>query len=151
MYDTLDDETLGHLFAEAIRFDCKNLDPQSPLFIQDSLTLIRSLACHQVYKNYNVVSHLLSIFNLNHPKPLKSYTLVASLDVKLERYNQRLLHSPETITKSDSKIISNPLEFQEIEKMIVGYSTKMFNSKIICTDDLRIDDVVQLIIQDISN
>jgi cytidylate kinase len=143
MYGILDDVTLGHLFAESIRYDVTHFDPTIESdCVQDSLTLLRSLACHTAYGNNQVVDHLLSIFDDSFPMPHSAVILTARIEVKKERLIKRIDLHPNSVTAADMKIMNNTGQYCAIEEALIHFSTNLFGATVLDTSDMDLSEVL---------
>jgi thymidylate kinase len=81
----LDPLTIGHLYAESIRYDCQNFDAFEGFnVLQDSLNLLRSLAFHKASGNEEVVKHLETV-SLTHPHIDLAFVFTANIKDRRDR------------------------------------------------------------------
>jgi thymidylate kinase len=140
--------TIGHLYAESIRFDIENFASVDfgDGVLQDSLNLLRSLAYHSSFGNLSVVKHLESLAEI-HPKMTKAFVFTASLEVRQARLMKRFSESPASVTANDLLIINNPSVFQQMDSAIIQYAIRYFNAEVVDTTNLDLVQVQQLLLQ----
>jgi thymidylate kinase len=143
----LSSKTIGHLYAESIRYDIENFRASEfgDGILQDSLNFLRSLAFHTAHNNYAVVNHLKS-FAPQHPKVTKAFVFTASYDIRVSRLMKRFNESPELVTSNDLLIINQPEIFKDMDNAIIQYSVQYFNAEIIDTTNLNLLAVEELLL-----
>ena len=139
-----DDEIYGYLYYVALFSDLKKYELSTNV-IQDSTILLRSINYHIENNNKQLAEMFIKLVKL-HPVPNCSIYLTADINSRIRRLAERIEKNPEKISKNDSMIISNPEKFKQMDDNLFFLSQKYFNSILLDTTNLTIDEVADYII-----
>lgn len=143
--DSLDSELLGWLYYAAMILDLEKFSKSEGRIIQDSTILLRSLAFHLGHKTPVLPEFLIKALD-KHPRFDYSFVLVASRECRLKRLEKRRENQ---LGPEDFIVRDNPDLFYKMESILVDYSIKYFNAKVIDTSDLEYPDKSDSIIESI--
>lgn len=136
-----DAEIVGNLYVAALMADVRNFHLPVINTLQDSTILLRSLAYHTVEGTPRIPQVLLDLA-AQHPKFDFSFVLTASIEKRLDRLARRATFEPDQLNANDLLVKSNPLRFQQMEGCLVDLARKTFNSEVIDTSCLSVEEVV---------
>lgn len=148
----INDEIAGWLYLSASMMDiCKSPSSINQLnIIQDSLTIMKSLAYHTVFKNYAIVDQLKK-YATKIAAPNLSVYLTADIKTRERRLMKRMSDAPNTITENDLMVVKNPQAFLEMEKILLKLTTEYFSPLVIDTSshtEKHICDIVLYLIKE---
>ncbi|TVP62921.1 MAG: hypothetical protein EA343_09495 [Nodularia sp. (in: Bacteria)] len=144
--DKYNSEVLGYLYLAALKADISDFQCPEISTIQESTILCRSFGFYSG-KNMENIANLFAKCANAHPKFDLSIILTASIDSRINRLKQRKIEDNQSIFSDDLLIIKNPQQFLKMDSEMIKLSQMMFNSKVIDTSQLTIDDVVVQIIE----
>lgn len=137
-------KNLFDLFKDAINYDINNITEQNHPLVQDSTILIRTLANLSTSNliDYSMEKNLINLGE-RYPKFTKSVVLTCSYKVRKERLTKRKkeLSKAERLVKDYFLIESNPDLFFEKERKLIKYSQDIFNSEILDTTNMSIEEI----------
>jgi thymidylate kinase len=137
-------EIIGNLYVTALTVDIeKFVWPKNPT-MQDSCTLLRSLAHHTAYNNIAVVRNLKELAE-KHPNFSNSFVFTVDIKQRQKRLIDRLNTQPASVSASDYLVIKNPELFEVMNSTIIEYAKLYFNAEIIDTGSTSFDEVVNFI------
>lgn len=142
--DLFDDEVYGNLYYVALLADLKKFVLSSNI-IQDSTILLRSINYHTELENINLAKKFEELIEI-HPVPNYSFYLTADINSRIERLIKRMKLNQKEISKNDYLILQNPEKFKEVDNRLFELSSKYFNSILIDTTNLTIEEVADYII-----
>ena len=126
----LHQDLINRLYTLAISEDLYNYKPRDNcIVLQDSYFALRSYALmKEKYPNTlaKEVYKLLQLF----PKPEQGFYLTASTEERLRRNKQR----DKPMAYMEKLLVSNPTEFEAIEKNLRDITTSLFGVEVINTD-----------------
>ena len=126
-------DLINKLYTLAISEDLYNYNPKdNGIIIQDSYFALRSYALmKQKYPNTlaKEVYELLKLF----PKPELGFYLTVSTEERLKRNEKR--NKP--MAYMEKLLVSNPREFETIEKNLRDITTSLFDVEVISTQDKK--------------
>ena len=126
----LHEDLINRLYTLAISEDLYNYKPRDNcIILQDSYFALRSYALmKEKYPNTlaKEVYKLLQLF----PKPELGFYLTASTEERLRRNKQR----DKPMAYMEKLLVSNPTEFEAIEKNLRDITTSLFGVEVINTD-----------------
>lgn len=137
-------DTVGLAYASALKADLDTFKQPEINTVQESTILLRSLAYHAMNENKNIL-RIFEEIALQHPKFDRSFMLTASKKARLARLAQRT-HN----TNHDLLIVRDPERFFRMEGYIKEYSEALFETDIIDTTNLSIDEVAEYIHQEVA-
>lgn len=130
-------ELINKLYTLAISEDLYNYKPKdNGIILQDSYFALRSYALmKQKYPDTlaKEVYKLLQLF----PKPELAFYLTASTEERLKRNDKR----DKPMAYMEKLLVSNPREFETIEKNLRDITTSLFNVEIINTQDKKPNEI----------
>lgn len=141
---TYSNDTIGLAYAAALKADIDTFKQPEIDTIQESTILLRSLAYHAIKGNDSVLRVFEELAPL-HPTFDQSYMLTASHEARLARLAQRA-HN----TEHDLLIVRDPKQFFKMEDCIKEYATGLFDTQVIDTSHLSIDEVSTYINQQLK-
>lgn len=132
----INDEIAGWLYLSASMMDvCKSSSSTNQLnIIQDSMTIMKSLAYHTVFKNYAIADQFKK-YATKITAPDLSVYLTADMKTRERRLMKRMSDLPDTITENDFMVIKNPQVFLEMEKILLKLTTEYFNPLVVDTSN----------------
>ncbi len=139
-----DDEVYGYLYFVALMVDLKKFE-QNTNVIQDSTLLLRSINYHTKHGNTKLVELFEDLINI-HPVPTQSFYLTASVDARRKRLEERLRNDPNKVSNNDLLVLNDPDRFMEMDYDLMTLSQKYFNSTVIDTSNMTIEEVADYII-----
>lgn len=143
-----DDEIYGYLYYIALLTDLKKFKIEDNI-IQDSTILLRSINYHLENGNYKLAKMFTELIKL-HPFPTYSIYLTASIDARLSRLAKRIENNPEKVSKNDSMVINNKEKFIEMDNNLFSLSHKYFDSILVDTTNLTLEEAADYIIDKCS-
>lgn len=133
----LHQDLINKLYTLAISEDLYNYKPkENSLILQDSYFALRSYALmKQKYPNTlsKEVYKLLQLF----PKPELTFYLTASTEERVRRNEKR--NKP--MAYMEKLLMSNPKEFETIEKNLRDITTSLFDAEVINTEDKKPNEI----------
>ena len=133
----LHQDLINRLYTLAISEDLYNYKPRDNcIVLQDSYFALRSYALmKEKYPNTLAmeVYKLLQLF----PKPELGFYLTASTEERLRRNKQR----DKPMAYMEKLLVSNPTEFEAIEKNIRDITTSLFGVEVINTDGKKPNEI----------
>jgi hypothetical protein len=142
-----DPDALDELFVKAVEYDVDYFQrPEQPTIQEKTLLLKTYVSMKMLFGNDKSALLLEDLF-ARHPKFDRSFIITASHEARLKRLNKRISESPEEIDPNDLLIRDNPEKFYKIEKYLIGLSVRLFNSVIIDTSDVTVDQVADKMIE----
>ena len=133
----LHQDLINRLYTLAISEDLYNYKPRDNcIILQDSYFALRSYALmKEKYPNTlaKEVYKLLQLF----PKPELGFYLTASTEERLRRNKQR--NKP--MAYMEKLLVSNPTEFEAIEKKLRDITTSLFGVEVINTDGKKPNEI----------
>ena len=130
-------DLINKLYTLAISEDLYNYKPNdNGIILQDSYFALRSYALmKQKYPNTlaKEVYKLLQLF----PKPELAFYLTASTEERLRRNEKR----DKPMAYMEKLLVSNPREFETIEKNLRDITTSLFNVEVINTQDKKPNEI----------
>ena len=130
-------ELINKLYTLAITEDLYNYKPRdNGIILQDSYFALKSYALmKQKYPNTlaKEVYKLLQLF----PKPELAFYLTASTEERLRRNEKR--NKP--MAYMEKLLVSNPREFETIEKNLRDITTSLFDTEVINTQDKKPNEI----------
>lgn len=133
----LHQDLINRLYTLAISEDLYNYKPRDNcIVLQDSYFALRSYALMQEkYPNTlaKEVYKLLQLF----PKPELGFYLTASTEERLRRNKQR----DKPMAYMEKLLVSNPTEFEAIEKNLRDITTSLFGVEVINTDGKKPNEI----------
>lgn len=130
-------DLINKLYTLAISEDLYNYTPKdNGIIIQDSYFALRSYALmKQKYPNTlaKEVYKLLQLF----PKPELAFYLTASTEERLRRNEKR----DKPMAYMEKLLISNPREFEAIEKNLMEITTSLFDAEVINTQGKKPNEI----------
>ena len=130
-------DLINKLYTLAISEDLYNYKPkEDSIILQDSYFALRSYALmRQKYPDTlaNDVYKLLQLF----PKPELAFYLTASTEERIKRNEKR--DTP--MAYMEKLLMSNPKEFEAIEKNLRDITTSLFDAEIINTQDKKPNEI----------
>ena len=137
----LSQDVINQLYVLSIRVDMDNYKPKKEgIVLQDSYSALRTyaLAQKQYPERIKELDKLLKGF----PKPEFAFYLTASTEERLRRNAKR----DKPMAYMEKLLVSNPKEFEEIEKNLREITTKLFGAEVIDTQDISPEGVAMYII-----
>ncbi|MEK7507661.1 MAG: hypothetical protein AAB602_01080 [Patescibacteria group bacterium] len=141
-----DQKVLGYLYAVALLADIKEFHWPEVNTVQDSATLLRSLAYHTAMGNSGVASFLMKLIQ-THPKFDASFILTASVEARLDRLKMREKLYPEQVSPGDKLVLENSELLLTMEASLVDIGEKYFDSVVINTTSLAPDEVIKKVFE----
>lgn len=135
-----DDEIYGYLYYVALMADIKKFKHEKNI-IQDSTLLLRSINYHINEGNDKLVRLFEDLVDI-HPVPDISIYLTTDIESRIKRLATRIQNNPESISKNDSLILTDPEKFVKMDMKLSEISQKYFNSYVLDTSKLNEDEVV---------
>lgn len=135
-------EVLGYLYAVALMADVREFRWPEVDTVQDSATLLRSLAYHSAMGNSDVVGLLMKLIP-QHPKFDASFILTASIETRLGRLKVRERLHPEQISPGDKLVLKNPEVLLKMDVSLIDIGEKYFGSAVIDTSSLSPEMVIK--------
>lgn len=133
----LHEDLINRLYTLAISEDLYNYKPRDNcIILQDSYFALRSYALmKEKYPNTLAkdVYKLLQLF----PKPELGFYLTASTEERLRRNKQR----DKPMAYMEKLLVSNPTEFEAIEKNLRDITTSLFGVEVINTDGKKPNEI----------
>lgn len=133
----LHQDLINRLYTLAISEDLYNYKPRDNcIVLQDSYFALRSYALmKEKYSNTlaKEVYKLLQLF----PKPELGFYLTASTEERLRRNKQR----DKPMAYMEKLLVSNPTEFEAIEKNLRDITTSLFGVEVINTDGKKPNEI----------
>ena len=133
----LHQDLINKLYTLAISEDLYNYKPkENCLILQDSYFALRSYALmKQKYPNTlsKEVYKLLQLF----PKPELTFYLTASTEERIRRNKKR----DKPMAYMEKLLMSNPKEFETIEKNLREITTSLFDAEVINTEDKKPNEI----------
>lgn len=133
----LHQDLINKLYTLAISEDLYNYKPkENSLILQDSYFALRSYALmKQKYPNTlsKEVYKLLQLF----PKPELTFYLTASTEERVRRNEKR----DKPMAYMEKLLMSNPKEFETIEKNLRDITTSLFDAEVINTEDKKPNEI----------
>lgn len=133
----LHEDLINRLYTLAISEDLYNYKPRDNcIILQDSYFALRSYALmKEKYPNTlaKEVYKLLQLF----PKPELGFYLTASTEERLRRNKQR----DKPMAYMEKLLVSNPTEFEAIEKNLRDITTSLFGVEVINTDGKKTNEI----------
>ena len=133
----LHEDLINRLYTLAISEDLYNYKPRDNcIILQDSYFALRSYALmKEKYPNTlaKEVYKLLQLF----PKPELGFYLTASTEERLRRNKQR----DKPMAYMEKLLVSNPTEFEAIEKNLRDITTSLFGVEVINTDGKKPNEI----------
>lgn len=133
----LHQDLINKLYTLAISEDLYNYKPkENCLILQDSYFALRSYALmEQKYPNTlsKEVYKLLQLF----PKPELAFYLTASTEERVRRNKKR----DKPMAYMEKLLMSNPKEFETIEKNLREITTSLFDAEVINTEDKKPNEI----------
>ena len=133
----LHQDLINRLYTLAISEDLYNYKPRDNcIVLQDSYFALRSYALmKEKYPNTlaKEVYKLLQLF----PKPELGFYLTASTEERLRRNKQR----DKPMAYMEKLLVSNPTEFEAIEKNLRDITTSLFGVEVINTDGKKPNEI----------
>ena len=133
----LHQDLINRLYTLAISEDLYNYEPrENSLILQDSYFALRSYAfMKQKYPNTlsKEVYKLLQLF----PKPELTFYLTASTEERVRRNEKR----DKPMAYMEKLLMSNPKEFETIEKNLRDITTSLFDAEVINTEDKKPNEI----------
>ena len=130
-------ELINKLYTLAISEDLYNYKPNgNGIILQDSYFALRSYALmKQKYPDTlaKEVYKLLQLF----PKPEFTFYLTASTEERLKRNEKR----DKTMAYMEKLLVSNPKEFEKIEKNLRDITISLFDTEIINTEGKKPNEI----------
>ena len=130
-------DLINKLYTLAIYEDLYNYKPEKNyIILQDSYFALRSYALmKQKYPNTlaKEVYKLLQLF----PKPELAFYLTASTEERIRRNEKR----DKPMAYMEKLLISNPKEFETIEKNLKEITTSLFDAEVINTQDKKPNEI----------
>lgn len=130
-------DLINKLYTLAISEDLYNYKPkEDSIILQDSYFALRSYALmRQKYPDTlaNDVYKLLQLF----PKPELAFYLTASTEERIKRNEKR----DKPMAYMEKLLMSNPKEFEAIEKNLRDITTSLFDAEIINTQDKKPNEI----------
>ena len=130
-------DLINKLYTLAISEDLYNYKPkEDSIILQDSYFALRSYALmRQKYPDTlaNDVYKLLQLF----PKPELAFYLTASTEERIRRNEKR----DKPMAYMEKLLMSNPKEFEAIEKNLRDITTSLFDAEIINTQDKKPNEI----------
>lgn len=130
-------DLINKLYTLAIYEDLYNYKPENNcIILQDSYFALRSYALmKQKYPNTlaKEVYKLLQLF----PKPELAFYLTASTEERIRRNEKR----DKPMAYMEKLLISNPKEFETIEKNLKEITTSLFDAEVINTQDKKPNEI----------
>lgn len=130
-------DLINKLYTLAIMEDLYNYKPaDNGIILQDSYFALRSYALmKQQYPDTlaKEVYKLLLLF----PKPELTFYLTASTEERLRRNEKR----DKPMAYMEKLLVSNPREFETIEKNLRDITTSLFNAEVINTQDKKPNEI----------
>ena len=130
-------DLINKLYTLAISEDLYNYKPkEDSIILQDSYFALRSYALmRQKYPDTlaNDVYKLLQLF----PKPELAFYLTASTEERIKRNEKR----DKPMAYMEKLLMSNPKEFESIEKNLRDITTSLFDAEIINTQDKKPNEI----------
>ena len=130
-------DLINKLYTLAISEDLYNYKPkEDSIILQDSYFALRSYALMlQKYPDTlaNDVYKLLQLF----PKPELAFYLTASTEERIKRNEKR----DKPMAYMEKLLMSNPKEFEAIEKNLRDITTSLFDAEIINTQDKKPNEI----------
>ena len=130
-------DLINKLYTLAISEDLYNYKPkENSIILQDSYFALRSYALmRQKYPDTlaNDVYKLLQLF----PKPELAFYLTASTEERIKRNEKR----DKPMAYMEKLLMSNPKEFEAIEKNLRDITTSLFDAEIINTQDKKPNEI----------
>lgn len=130
-------DLINKLYTLAISEDLYNYKPkEDSIILQDSYFALRSYALmRQKYPDTlaNDVYKLLQLF----PKPELAFYLTASTEERIKRNEKR----DKPMAYMEKLLMSNPKEFEAIEKNLRDITTSLFDAEIINTQDKKTNEI----------
>lgn len=142
--DLFDDEIYGNLYYTALLADLKKFELSSNI-IQDSTILLRSINYHTELGNTKLAKKFEELIEF-HPVPTYSFYLTADINSRIDRLVKRMKLNQKEISKNDYLILQNPEKFEEADIRLFELSSRCFNSILIDTTNLTIEEVADYII-----
>lgn len=143
-HELFDDEIYGNLYYVALLADLRKFELNSNI-IQDSTILLRSINYHTELGNTKLARMFEELIEF-HPVPSYSFYLTADIDSRTDRLAKRMKLEQKEISKNDYLILRNPEKFKEADNRLFELSSKYFNSILIDTTNLSIEEIADYII-----
>jgi hypothetical protein len=141
-------ETLGRLYAVALRADLEGYTPGGKI-IQDSTILLRSLAYHTVAGTTGVVEELRALMPA-HPRFTVSVVLTARREARLRRLDLRRQREAHEVAPDDLLIARDPGRFYAMEEILIRTARDCHGSWVIDTTLLSEQDVLKAILEAVT-
>ncbi len=137
-------EWIGHLYAEAVKWDIDHYQKPIGTVLQDSTTLLRSLAFHAAAGYASVVEKLEALVP-SFPKFDKVYVLTASINARRARLIRRQSVDGARVTANDLKVINDPQFFKRMDDALIDYADTIFGAEVIDTSNMTPQEVIDAI------
>lgn len=134
------------LFLASHLWDERNFKPpaaEKTVHLQDSCAL-RSLAFEKVLGEEFYVQKLLEVVR-DLPNFDAAYVLTASMKTRIDRFTLR-----EQNDLHDHFMLSDPVRFARVDSELLKFSVARFGAKLICTDELSVSAVLELVWADLT-
>lgn len=136
----VDNSTTADWYIKALEDDVKRFKWPKRDTVQDSTTILRSIAYHGVTGTPGAIDRLLEIGKV-HPVFDNATVLTVGRDERLRRLAERAGNGEE-VTEMDSLIVRDPEKFYNMERLIVDAGKKLFGAKVLDTTNLTKEQVV---------
>jgi thymidylate kinase len=130
-----DAEILGNLYTVALMADIHSFQWPDKNTIQDSTTILRSIAFHTVRGTPRIREVLFDLLP-NHPRFDASFVFTATIEERVRRLQKRLKENPQEVSTEDMMVIDSPEKFKEMNNVLIDLSRRAFDSKVIETSTL---------------
>lgn len=133
----LHQDLINKLYTLAISEDLYNYNPnENSLILQDSYFALKSYALMKQKYPHTLAKEVYTLLQL-FPKPELTFYLTVSTEERIRRNERR----KKTMAYMEKLLISNPKEFETIEKNLRNITTSLFDAEIINTENKKPNEI----------
>jgi cytidylate kinase len=136
------DAVIGKLYLAGLMNDIYSYVDDGVPTIQDGTVATKSIAYHIVRKTPFILDELQDLLK-KYPNPKEAIYLYASIDERIKRLEKRKQLKPETVTRTDLLMTTDPKRFEHTERVLREISMDRFKSKFIDTTKISEQEVLQ--------
>lgn len=129
-------ETAGGIFLGSVMRDLERYTPPDHFVIQDSTSVLRSIAYHSVIGDLGLADAFRELLPL-YPRFGASFILWSNLDVRLERLKGRISRHHDT--PEDYFIRDSPDKFNKMQDIIIETAKEYFDAEVVDTSNMEQD------------